>query len=174
MRLPLEVTRAIRTVWPDHLPLLMRISATDWTAGGWTPDDSVVLASELVAAGVDLLDCSSGGNVPNAPIPVGPGYQVEFARRVRRDAGIATAAVGLITDATEAESIIARGDADLVFMARELLRNPDPRVRAQWQGKLLREACFMEVWRYLALEWDGLVQRCPDRPLGAIVLRDCL
>ena len=124
MRLPLEVTRAIRTVWPDHLPLLMRISATDWTAGGWTPDDSVVLARELAVAGVDLLDCSTGGNVPNAAIPVGPGYQVEFARRIRRDASIATAAVGLITDATEADAIVARGDADMVFMARELLRNP--------------------------------------------------
>ena len=102
----------------------MRISATDWTAGGWTADDSVRLAALLSTRGVDLLDCSTGGNVPAAPIPVGPGYQVPFAARIRQETGLLTGAVGLITTPAQAENIVATGQADLVLLAREFLREP--------------------------------------------------
>jgi 2,4-dienoyl-CoA reductase-like NADH-dependent reductase (Old Yellow Enzyme family) len=124
VRFCLEVVDAIRRVWPDRLPLFVRISATDWTAGGWTEDDSVALARRLRDHGVDLVDCSSGGAVPNVHIPIGPAYQTPFAERVRRDAGVATGAVGLITEAVQADEIIRRGRADCVLMARELLRDP--------------------------------------------------
>ncbi|OGX85676.1 NADH:flavin oxidoreductase/NADH oxidase [Hymenobacter glacialis] len=124
IRLLLEVTAATREVWPENLPLLVRISATDWTEGGWNPDEAVQLASILKTRGVDLIDCSTGGNVPKAPIPVGPGYQVEFAGRIREEAGIMTGAVGLITTPAEAEAILANGQADLVLLAREFLREP--------------------------------------------------
>jgi len=122
-RLLLEVTTAIRSVWPDEYPLFVRISSTDWTDGGWTPEESVRLAPLLQKAGADLIDCSSGGNVHNAKIPTGPGYQVPFAERVRKT-GIMTAAVGMITETSQAEQIISEGKADLVLMGRELLRNP--------------------------------------------------
>lgn len=123
-RLCLEVVSAIRSVWPERLPLLIRISATDWVEGGWTQDESVQLAKLLQQNGVDLIDCSSGGLAFGAKVPLGPGYQVPFAERIRREAGIATAAVGLITDAEQANQIISAGQADLVFLARELLRQP--------------------------------------------------
>jgi 2,4-dienoyl-CoA reductase-like NADH-dependent reductase (Old Yellow Enzyme family) len=123
-RLLFEVVDAIRAVWPDRLPLFVRISATDWFDGGWTLDDSVALATRLKTRGVDLIDCSSGGNVAHAKIPLGPGYQVPFAERVRRDAGIATGAVGLITEPAQAEAILQAGQADLIVMARQLLRDP--------------------------------------------------
>ena len=123
-RLTLEVASAVRAAWPEHLPVFVRISATDWTEGGWDVDESVQLAVQLKAIGIDVVDCSSGGLVPHQRIAVGPGYQVPFARRVRGDAGIATATVGLITEAAQAEQIIDDGDADIVLMARELLRNP--------------------------------------------------
>jgi 2,4-dienoyl-CoA reductase-like NADH-dependent reductase (Old Yellow Enzyme family) len=123
-RLLLELTDAVRAALPAELPLLVRISATDWTEGGWSADDSVALARQLQSRGVDLLDCSTGGNVPKAPIPVGPGYQVEFAARIRQETGLPTGAVGLITDARQAEEIIAGGQADVVLLARELLRDP--------------------------------------------------
>jgi 2,4-dienoyl-CoA reductase-like NADH-dependent reductase (Old Yellow Enzyme family) len=119
-----EVVDAIRAVWPERLPVFVRISATDWTDGGWTIDDSVALAARLKTRGVDLIDCSSGGNVAHAKIPLGPGYQVPFAERVRRDAGISTGAVGLITEAAQAEAILQAGQADLIIMARQLLRDP--------------------------------------------------
>ena len=119
-----EVVDAIRAVWPERLPLWTRISATDWVDGGWTAEDSVALARQLKTRGVDLIDCSSGGNVPHAKIPLGPGYQVPFAEQVRRDAGIMTGAVGLITQARQAEEILASGRADLVILARQLLRDP--------------------------------------------------
>ncbi len=109
---------------PDGMPLWTRISATDWTDGGWTIDDSVELARALKSAGVDLIDVSTGGNVSNATIPVGPGYQVTFAERIRQDARITTGAVGLITDARQADTIIATGQADVVLLARQLLRDP--------------------------------------------------
>jgi len=124
IRLPLEVVDAVRAAWPDHLPLFMRISATDWAEGGWTPDESVELARRLREHGVDLVDVSSGGQVPTAKIPVGPGFQVPFAERIRKEAGIATAAVGLITEPAQADEIIARGKADMVFLARQMLRDP--------------------------------------------------
>ena len=123
-RFLLQVVDAVRAAWPDHLPLFVRISSTDWVEGGWTIDDSVALASHLRAHGVDLVDCSSGGQVPNAVIPVGPAFQTPFAARIRSEAAIPTAAVGMITDPQQAASIIAEGQADLVFLARELLRDP--------------------------------------------------
>ena len=123
MRLLLEVVEDVRNVWPEDKPLLLRISASDWTGGGWTPEDSVALAKEAAARGVDLVDCSSGGNVP-AEIPLSPGYQVPFASAVRNGAGVPTGAVGLITDARQAEQVLAEGHADVVLLARELLRDP--------------------------------------------------
>jgi 2,4-dienoyl-CoA reductase-like NADH-dependent reductase (Old Yellow Enzyme family) len=124
IRLLLEVIDAVRTVWPQHLPLLVRISATDWAENGWTIDDSVQLAHLLRDRGVDLIDVSSGGQIPNAKIPVGPGFQVPFAARIRREAKLPTAAVGMITDPVQANAIVTNGEADLVFLARELLRDP--------------------------------------------------
>ncbi|MBC6699914.1 NADH:flavin oxidoreductase/NADH oxidase [Hymenobacter sp. BT190] len=123
IRLLLEVVEATRAVLPEHLPLLVRVSATDWTDGGWTATDTVQLAAILKQKGVDLLDCSTGGNVAKADIPVGPGYQVEFAGQVRRETGLATGAVGLITEAQQAADIISAGQADLVLLARESLRD---------------------------------------------------
>ena len=123
-RLILDVVKAVRAQWPAHLPLFVRISATDWADGGWTPNESVQLAHLLRDHGVDLIDVSSGGQVPNAQIPVGPGFQVQFAARIRREANIPTAAVGLITDPIQANSIVANGEADLVFLARQMLRDP--------------------------------------------------
>jgi 2,4-dienoyl-CoA reductase-like NADH-dependent reductase (Old Yellow Enzyme family) len=119
-----EVVQAIRRTWPVSLPLFVRISATDWVDGGWTIENSVCLAKQLGPLGVDLIDCSSGGAVPGAPIPVGPGFQVPFAERIRREAGMRTAAVGMITAPTQADHILRTGQADLVFLARELLRDP--------------------------------------------------
>lgn len=124
IRLLCEVTKAVRAVWPDDWPVIVRISATDWADGGWSVEDSVRLAPHLAALGVDLIDVSSGGLAAHQRISVGPGYQVPFAARVRREGRIATAAVGLITDAHQAEAIVGNGDADLVLLARELLRNP--------------------------------------------------
>ena len=119
-----ETAEAVRRVWPEKYPLFVRISATDWTEGGWTIEDSVALAKKLQSLGVDLIDCSSGGNVPSAKIPIGPGYQVPFADRIRREAGIATGAVGMITAPEQADQIVRLGQADLVLMAREFLRHP--------------------------------------------------
>jgi 2,4-dienoyl-CoA reductase-like NADH-dependent reductase (Old Yellow Enzyme family) len=123
-RIVRDVVDAVRAAWPERLPLFVRISATDWTDGGWTPDDSVALAMQLKTRGVDLIDCSSGGNAAHAAIPIAPGYQVPFAERIRREAGTMTAAVGLITDAHQAEAILQHGQADLIVMARQLLRDP--------------------------------------------------
>lgn len=130
VRLVREVVSAIRSVWPDEYPLIVRLSATDWTEGGWTPDDTVRLAALLRGEGVDMIDCSSGGNVPKAKIPVGPGYQTAFAARVRREADIMTAAVGLITSPQQADTIVRTGQADAVVLARELLRDPHWPLRA--------------------------------------------
>ncbi len=120
-RLVREVVDAVRSAWPEQLPLFVRISATDWVEGGWNEDESVELAGLFRKRGVDLVDVSSGGQVPNAQIPVGPGFQVGFAGRIRREADIATAAVGLITDPSQANAIVGRGDADLVLLGREML-----------------------------------------------------
>ncbi|RAJ82317.1 2,4-dienoyl-CoA reductase-like NADH-dependent reductase (Old Yellow Enzyme family) [Chitinophaga dinghuensis] len=124
IRLILEITAAVRAVIPQQYPLLVRISATDWTPGGWTPEESVKLAAVLKEEGVDLIDTSSGGLSKDQKIPVGPLYQVPFAEQIKRETGIPTGAVGLITTSTEANEIIADGRADLVLMARELLRDP--------------------------------------------------
>ena len=123
-RIAREVVAAVREVWPAPRPLFVRVSATDWAPGGWDIDECVELARLLKRDGVDVIDCSSGGMVPHPAIPLGPGYQVPFAARVRRETGIATAAVGLITEARQADEIVARGDADLIVMAREMLRDP--------------------------------------------------
>lgn len=122
-RLLIEVADAVRSVWPESNPLFVRISATDWTDGGWTTDDSVRLANILKDHGIDLVDCSSGGNVHDAVIPFGPGYQVQFSEAVRKS-GILAGAVGMITTARQAEAILEENKADLVLMGRELLRNP--------------------------------------------------
>jgi 2,4-dienoyl-CoA reductase-like NADH-dependent reductase (Old Yellow Enzyme family) len=129
MRLVLEVVEDVRAAWPDDRPLVLRISASDWVEGGWTLEDSVALAKEVAARGVDLVDCSSGGNAP-AQIPLEPGYQVPFARRVREAAGVPTGAVGLITDPHQAEQVVAEAHADVVLLARELLRDPHWPLRA--------------------------------------------
>jgi 2,4-dienoyl-CoA reductase-like NADH-dependent reductase (Old Yellow Enzyme family) len=123
MRLCLEVIDAVRRVWPDHLPLWLRISATDWTPGGWDVEQSIELSRAARSRGVDLVDCSSGGAVP-AQIPAAPGYQVPFAERIRAEAGIATGAVGMITDPHQADAIVRNGQADCVLLAREFLRDP--------------------------------------------------
>jgi 2,4-dienoyl-CoA reductase-like NADH-dependent reductase (Old Yellow Enzyme family) len=124
IRLLREVLVAVREVWPERLPLWLRISATDWADGGWDIEQSVELARIVKNLGVDLIDVSSGGLVPHARIPVEPGYQVPFSARIRREAGIATGAVGLITRAAQAEKIVADEEADVVLLARELLRDP--------------------------------------------------
>lgn len=124
IRLVLETIRAVREVWPERLPLWLRISATDWAEGGWDAAQSVELARRVGALGVDLVDVSTGGLVPHVNIPLGPGYQVPFAEQVRREAGIATGAVGLITTAEQAQAIVAEGKADAVLIAREFLRDP--------------------------------------------------
>jgi 2,4-dienoyl-CoA reductase-like NADH-dependent reductase (Old Yellow Enzyme family) len=124
IRLLVEVVEEVRSVWPVQYPLFVRISATDWLETGWHENDSVALARVLKDKGVDLIDCSSGGNVSGVKVPAGPCYQVPFAEIVKKQAGIMTGAVGLITTQKEAESIISSGRADLVFIARELLRDP--------------------------------------------------
>lgn len=122
-RLLADVIRGVRGVWPDHLPLLLRLSASDWTEGGITIEHTVETVRALAPLGIDLVDCSSGGNVPVVP-PSGPGYQVPFAARVRHDTGVPTGAVGLITAPAQADTIVRTGQADLVLLAREMLRDP--------------------------------------------------
>jgi 2,4-dienoyl-CoA reductase-like NADH-dependent reductase (Old Yellow Enzyme family) len=124
IRFLLQVVDTVRSAWPPHLPLSVRISATDWAQGGWTIDDSVELSRALRNHGVDLVDVSSGGMVPHAQIPLAPGYQVPFAARIRTEAAIPTAAVGMITTPTQANAVIESGEADFVFLAREMLRDP--------------------------------------------------
>lgn len=130
MRLALEITRAVRAVWPTERPLFARLSATDWVEGGWDLAQSVELAKRLRELGVDLIDCSTGGAVAHAKIPVKPGYQVPFAAAIRAEAGLPTGAVGLITEPAQAEEILAQGQADLIFLARALLREPYWALRA--------------------------------------------
>jgi len=124
IRIVLEVVAAVRAVWPGELPLFLRISFSDWVEGGWTIEESIELARRVKPLGVDLIDCSSGGAVPTAQIPLAPGYQVPFAERIRREAGILTAAVGLITTPEQADEIVRSGKGDLVLLAREFLRDP--------------------------------------------------
>ncbi|MCY1399633.1 NADPH dehydrogenase [compost metagenome] len=124
IRLTLQVTEAVRAVWPEELPVFVRVSATDWVEDGWNPDETVELARRLKALGVDLIDVSSGGTSVNAEIPTGPGYQTRFAERVRKESGIATGTVGMITEPAQAEHILRTGQADIILLARELLRDP--------------------------------------------------
>ena len=154
-RLTREVVAAVRSEWPDSLPLLIRLSATDWADGGWNADETVELCRILKGLGVDLVDVSSAGLLPTAKIPVGPGFQVEFAARVRREAGIATAAVGLITAPAQADRIVRDGQADMVLLGRESLRNPYwPLTAAQALGQAV-------PWpkQYLRAGPDGAVGR---------------
>jgi 2,4-dienoyl-CoA reductase-like NADH-dependent reductase (Old Yellow Enzyme family) len=130
MRFPLEVFEAVRAAWPDDKPLGVRVSATDWVEGGWTIEDTVVFARELREVGCDFVDVSSGGIDPRQKVPVGPGYQVPFSARVRREADIPTWAVGMITEPLQAEQIIASGDADMVALARAMMFNP----RWEWRA----------------------------------------
>lgn len=129
-RIVREVVTAIRAVWPESNPVSVRITGTDWRDDGWTPDDAVALARLLAEDGADVIDVSSGGIVPRVRIPVGPGYQVRFAERVKREAGVVTGTVGLITSAEQADTIIRNGQTDLVLLARELLRDPHFPLRA--------------------------------------------
>jgi 2,4-dienoyl-CoA reductase-like NADH-dependent reductase (Old Yellow Enzyme family) len=124
MRFPLEVARRVRETVPENLPVFVRISATDWTDGGWDLQQSVEFCKQLKEIGIDLIDVSTGGNVPSAKIPVAPGYQVSFAAEIRKQAGIATAAVGMITEPQQAEEILLKSEADAVLLAREFLRDP--------------------------------------------------
>jgi len=149
IRLTLEVIDAVRAALPERLPLWLRISATDWVEGeGWDIEQSVALARLVKERGVDLIDVSSGGTVPKASIPVGPGYQVPFAARIRREAGIATGAVGLLTEPAQVERIIAEGEADVVLLARELLRDPyfPRRAAAELGGKLQSPDQYGRAW----------------------------
>jgi len=147
-RLLREVVAAVRAVWPESLPLLIRLSATDWVEGGWSADETVALCRDLKTLGVDLADISTAGLVPTAKIPVGPGFQTEFAARVRHEAGLPTAAVGLITSAAQADHVLRTGQADMVLLGREILRNPYwPQQAAQelrqggaWPNQYLRAA----------------------------------
>lgn len=146
IRFLLEVTKSVRAAIGDETVLFVRISATDWVPEGWDIEDSIKLSKELKALGVDLIDVSSGGTVPNAQIPVAPGYQVEFAARIKNEAEIATSTVGLITDAQQANEIVATGKADAVMLARAMLRNPRWAMQAAeelgdvipWSNQLLR------------------------------------
>jgi 2,4-dienoyl-CoA reductase-like NADH-dependent reductase (Old Yellow Enzyme family) len=147
-RMVRETVAAVRGAWPEGAPLFVRISATDWTDGGWDIEQSVELARQLKELRVDLIDCSSGGNVLHAKIPVGPGYQTQFAEQIRREADILTGAVGMITSPVQAEHVVATGQADVVIIARELLRDPYWPLRAarelgqpiSWPVQYLRAA----------------------------------
>jgi 2,4-dienoyl-CoA reductase-like NADH-dependent reductase (Old Yellow Enzyme family) len=152
-----ECVTAVRRVLPETSPLFVRISATDWVDGGWDLDQSIELARRLKGLGVDVIDCSSGGNVEKAEIPVGSGYQVAFAQRIRRDAEIATAAVGMITGAAQADQIVRNGEADLVLLARELLREP------YWPLHAAQELGYPIPWpaQYLRAAPAGAPERTP-------------
>ena len=154
-RLLIEVVDAVRGVWPEHLPLLVRLSATDWVEGGWMPEETVELCRILKTRGVDLINVSTAGMTPNAKIPVGPGFQTEFAEQVRRGAGIPTAAVGLITSPAQADHIIRSGQADLVLLGREILRNP------YWPLEAAQELGHIAAWppQYLRSAPTGSVPR---------------
>jgi 2,4-dienoyl-CoA reductase-like NADH-dependent reductase (Old Yellow Enzyme family) len=147
-RFPLRVAKAVREAWPEKWPVFVRISATDWKEGGWDLEQSIELCKKFKALGVDLIDVSSGGLVPGVKIPVGPGYQVNFAAAIRREARIATAAVGVLTHAAQAQTILTTEQADMVFLARELLRDPYwPRRAAQELGvKLKPPVQYERAW----------------------------
>ena len=153
VRLPLEVARAVRDAWPQDKPVLYRVSATDWAEGGWNLEETIELARRLAAVGIDMIDCSSGGNIHDARIALGPGYQVPFASAIRAQASIPTLAVGLITDAVQAEQIVAQGHADAVCLARAMLRDP------YWPRHAAKEL-------RVELPWPDQYKRCDVGPLG--------
>jgi len=163
-RLLLEVVTAVRRVWPICYPLFVRISASDWVPGGWDIEQSVALAELLGPLGVDLIDCSSGGMVPNAQIPVAPGFQVPFADQIRQRTGILTGAVGMITNASQADAILNGRKADVVILAREFLRQP------YWPLAIARDLGFPVTWpvQYLRAAPDRTLPReaiqVPDKP----------
>ncbi|MGB7753580.1 MAG: NADH:flavin oxidoreductase/NADH oxidase [Candidatus Acidiferrales bacterium] len=161
-RLLLEVVTAVRRVWPICYPLFVRISASDWVPGGWDIEQSMALAELLGPLGVDLIDCSSGGMVPNAQIPVAPGFQVPFADQIRQRTGILTGAVGMITNANQADAILDQGKADVVILAREFLRQP------YWPLAIARDLGFPVTWPVQYL------RAAPDRtpPREAIQVSD--
>ena len=153
MRIALEVAQAVRDAWPDDKPVFFRLSATDWAEGGWDLPQAIELARRLKQIGIDLVDCSSGGNVHDARIPLGPGYQVPFSAAIRKEAEIPTMAVGLIVDAVQAEQIVSLGQADAVCLARAMLRDPYwPRHAAKELG--------------VAMKWPDQYLRCDVGPLG--------
>ncbi len=163
-RIVREVVAKVRRSWPERLPLFIRISATDWVEGGWDIEQAVELARTLRPLGVDLVDCSSGGNVADAKIPMAPGYQVPFAERIRRDAGVLTGAVGMITDARQADEIIRGGQADLVLLAREMLRDPYWPLHAAAQlGKPISWPA-----QYLRAAPPGTAQRRPTEEIEPV------
>jgi 2,4-dienoyl-CoA reductase-like NADH-dependent reductase (Old Yellow Enzyme family) len=139
-RIAREVVKAVREAWPEKRPLFLRISSTDWEAGGWDPPQSVELARQVKAMGVDLVDCSSGGNLPHAAIPAGPGFQTPFAERIRHEAGVLTGTVGFITSPAQADHIIRSGQADMVLLAREMLRDP------YWPLRAARDLGYPTTW----------------------------
>ena len=152
-----EIVAAVRDSWPERAPLFVRISATDWIDGGWDIQSSVEIARQLKELGVDLIDCSSSGNVAHAKIPVGPGYQTQFAEQLRREAGILTGAVGMITSPVQAEHIMVTGQADAVVIAREFLRDP------YWPLRAARELGQAISWpvQYLRAAPEGSQARAP-------------
>ncbi|MFT3962326.1 NADH:flavin oxidoreductase/NADH oxidase [Propionivibrio sp.] len=154
-RLTLDVVDAVRMVWPERLPLIVRLSATDWIDGGWTPDETAALCRVLKTHGVDLINVSTGGILPDAKIPAGPGFQTEFAERVRREADIPSAAVGLITAPAQADHIVRSGQADVVLLGREILRNP------YWPMEAAHELGHAAAWpvQYLRAAPRGSVAR---------------
>ncbi|MEJ2008017.1 MAG: NADH:flavin oxidoreductase/NADH oxidase [Acidobacteriota bacterium] len=159
-RLAREVVKAVRGAWPERLPLFIRISATDWEEGGWDPVQSVELIRQLKPLGIDLVDCSSAGNLLQAKVPAGPGFQTPFAERIRREAGILTGTVGFITAPAQADHIIRSGQADMVLLARELLRDP------YWPLRAARELGHPTTWpvQYLRAAPQGSK---PQQPIGA-------
>jgi 2,4-dienoyl-CoA reductase-like NADH-dependent reductase (Old Yellow Enzyme family) len=156
-RLLREVIQAVRGVWPEDCPLFVRISATDWADGGWDLEQSIALARELGPLGVDLIDCSSGGNLPQAKIPIGPGYQTPFAERIRRETGMLTGAIGLLTAPVQADHIIRTGQADLVLLARQMLRDP------YWPLRAARKLGHAAPWpvQYVRAAPPGTQARAP-------------
>jgi len=152
-----EIVAAVRRSWPERAPVFVRISATDWIEGGWDIEQSVELARQVKEFGVDLIDCSSGGNVAQASIPLGPGYQTPFAQRIRRESGIMTGAVGMITSPVQAEHVLATGQADAVIIAREFLRDP------YWPLRAARELGQAMSWpvQYLRAGPEGAQARVP-------------
>ncbi len=148
IRFPLRVVQAVREIWPAKWPVFVRISATDWKEGGWDLPQSIEFSKGLKSIGIDLIDVSSGGLIPSVKIPLGPGYQVKFAAAIRREAGIATGAVGMLTDAAQVQTILTTEQADMVFLARELLRDPYwPRRAAQELGvKITPPVQYQRAW----------------------------